>query len=92
MVHLLKIWPEYFQPILSGAKTVELRSETDRTFAVGDVLRLCEYVPGTASPYTGRTCAVRVTHVLRDPTGRWLAPHVAALSIQRLTPPPPADS
>ena len=84
MVHLLKTWPEYFQPIVTGAKTVELRQEIDRTFAVGDVLRLCEYVPGTVHPYTGRTCAVRVTHILRDPAGHWLAPQVAALSIQRV--------
>ncbi|POB12305.1 DUF3850 domain-containing protein [Sulfobacillus sp. hq2] len=84
MVHILKIWPEYFHPILTGAKTVELRTEIDRTFAVGDVLRLCEYVPNAIPAYIGRTCAVRVTHVLRDPEGQWLAPNVAALSIQRL--------
>lgn len=31
--------------------------------------------------YTGRTCLVRVTHVLRDPSGEWLQPDVTALSI-----------
>lgn len=31
--------------------------------------------------YTGRTCTVRGTHVLRDPTGDWRQADVAALSI-----------
>ena len=82
MVHVLKIWPEYFQPVITGAKTMELRSEADRTFAVGDTLLLREYMPDSSPPYTGRTFAVVVTHIVRDPSASWLAPHVAALSIQ----------
>lgn len=82
MVHVLKIWPEYFQPVLTGAKTMELRSEADRTFAVGDTLLLREYMPDSSPPYTGRTFAVVVTHILRDPSASWLAPQVAALSIR----------
>lgn len=41
--HELKILPEYFQAIVDGTKTFELRSEEDRTFAVGDVLILREW-------------------------------------------------
>lgn len=42
--------------------------------------------------YTGRTCTVRVTHVLRDPTGNWLQPDVAALSIVLEEPERPAQA
>lgn len=35
--------------------------------------------------YTGRSCRVRVTHVLRDSEGQWLQPDVAALSVRLVT-------
>ncbi|PSR21011.1 MAG: hypothetical protein C7B47_17565 [Sulfobacillus thermosulfidooxidans] len=85
-IHCLKIWPAYFRAIDTGAKTVELRAETDRTFAVGDILWLQEYVPSPSPHYTGRRLAVQVTHILRDPQGQWLAPHIAALSIRPIFP------
>lgn len=44
-VHYLKIYPEYFEAVISGQKTVELRREDDRQFAVGDVLVLREWDP-----------------------------------------------
>jgi len=90
-VHVLKLWPEYFEAVASGAKTVELRREDDRHFAVGDVLVLREYRPALEEmadalkdpdlPY-GRSVTVHVTHVLRDPDGRWHQPGVVALSIR----------
>ncbi len=85
MVHHLKILPEYFQAILDGTKTFELRQEDDRTFAVGDVLVLREWYPeGTliGPGYTGRTLTREVTYVLRDPDHRWLQPGVVALSLR----------
>ena len=96
MTHTLKILPEYFQAILDGTKADELRQEDDRTFAVGDVLVLREFVrtymdlfdiepswiPTDGGYYTGRTLTREVTYVLRDPEHRWLQPGVAALSIR----------
>ena len=35
MVHELKCWPEYFEAVISGAKTFEVR-KNDRDFAVRD--------------------------------------------------------
>jgi|ERR1051326_1956187 hypothetical protein len=45
-VHRLKIWPEHFAAVKSGAKRAEFRKD-DRTprFEVGDMLVLEEYDP-----------------------------------------------
>ncbi len=91
--HHLKTWPEYFQPVVDGRKTVELRRD-DREFEEGDVVVLEEWRPpsrydfvldpGSGPPgYTGRVCRRIVTHVLRDPEHRWLQPGVVALSMQQ---------
>jgi len=42
-IHDLKIWPEYYKPVLLGLKKFELRYNADRKFVVGDVLCLKEY-------------------------------------------------
>jgi hypothetical protein len=63
MTHELKTWPEYFQPVLDGRKTFEIRRD-DRPFAVGDELWLREYEPSKG--HTGRSCSRRITYVLRD--------------------------
>ncbi|WAH39252.1 DUF3850 domain-containing protein [Alicyclobacillus dauci] len=76
-MHELKIWPEHFSAVESGDKTVELRRD-DREFAVGDTLALGEWNP-TTQTYTGRTCTVRVTHILRG--GPWLSDGYVAISI-----------
>lgn len=62
-VHELKCWPEYFAAIERGTKTFEVRSTKDRTFEVGDVLRLKEYHP-SPSHYTGREMDVDVTYIM----------------------------
>lgn len=41
-IHELKILPEYFEKVLDGSKTFELRKD-DRGFKVGDILILREY-------------------------------------------------
>lgn len=43
MRHELKILPEYFEAILSGDKSFEVRSTVDRTFNPSDELRLREW-------------------------------------------------
>lgn len=63
-VHTLKIAPAYFLPVQSGAKPFEVRSTEDRTFLVGDVLRLQEFENGE---YTGQECWRLVTYVLMTP-------------------------
>lgn len=61
MLHDLKIMPEWFNAVISGVKTFEIRKD-DRNFQPRDVLLLREW-DGTA--YTGRTCKADVTMVLR---------------------------
>lgn len=58
--HELKIWPEFFEPIVTGEKTFELRKD-DRGFKAGDVLWLREW---QQSGYTGRELKKRVTYLL----------------------------
>lgn len=68
MIHELKILPQYFEAVLSGDKTFEVRSVADRTFSCGDNLRLREFDPEmhnrSASGYSGREITVQVTYVL----------------------------
>ena len=56
-----KVWPEYFQLILDGKKTYELRL-ADWECDVGDTLILREWNPETKE-YTGRTIEKEVTYV-----------------------------
>ncbi|MGC9310550.1 MAG: DUF3850 domain-containing protein [Candidatus Aenigmatarchaeota archaeon] len=56
-----KIWPEYFQKIVDGAKTYELRL-ADFECEPGDILVLKEWDPKTKQ-YTGRTLEKTVTYV-----------------------------
>lgn len=63
--HWLKTWPEFYQALVDGAKTFEIRRD-DRGFQVGDELILEEYDPTLHQRcYTGRALARRVTYVLR---------------------------
>ena len=59
MVHYLKIRPEYFNAVILGLKTFELR-KNDQNYYVGDELVLAEYDNG----FTGREFAVKVTYIL----------------------------
>jgi hypothetical protein len=59
--HRLKSWPQFFERILSGEKTHELR-RGDRDFLVGDILRLQEFDP-CKNQYTGRECSVLITYI-----------------------------
>ena len=60
--HDLKILPEYFNAILRGEKTFEIRFN-DRDFRVHDLLRLKEYSEGK---YTGREITAEVTYLIDD--------------------------
>jgi uncharacterized protein YqfB (UPF0267 family) len=77
--HELKIWPDYFEDVLTGTKTFELRDGRDRDFKVGDVLFLQEWRPSVRE-YTGRSTSVVVTYILRDVGG--LEPGFVVLGIK----------
>ena len=59
-----KVWPEYFEEILLGKKTFEVRLN-DFEVAEGDVLVLKEWDPKTKD-YTGRELEKKVGFV-----GKW---------------------
>ena len=62
--HKLKIWPQYFQPVLNGRMRCQLR-RNDRDFQVGDHLLLQEWwIYPADSGYTGREVEVRVDHIM----------------------------
>lgn len=77
MIHKLKIMPEYFEKVISDAKTFELR-HNDRGFKKGDYLALNEFDDGQC---TGRFCIVYVNYILQDFTG--LMPGYVVMSIKR---------
>jgi hypothetical protein len=58
-----KIWPEYFEKVLSGEKNFELRL-ADWDCKSGDVLILREWNPETKE-YTGRQVEKEVGYVLK---------------------------
>jgi hypothetical protein len=60
--HQLKCWPEFFEAIVAGEKTHDLRRADDRDFHVGDTLLLQEFDP-EARRYTGRTTRMRITFI-----------------------------
>lgn len=69
--HELKTWSQYFEAIIAGEKTFELR-KNDRDFKVGDKLLLKEYkllglnniTQRIDGEYTGGEQMVEVTYLL----------------------------
>ena len=68
--HDLKVAPKYFNKIISGEKTAEIR-RNDRDFRCGDMMTLREfrsiiqtYPNHPAARYTGRTVVCRITDVI----------------------------
>ena len=60
-----KIRPKFFDEILKGNKTFELRKEDDVQYEEGDVLILKEIDPTMVDFYTGRFAISRIGFVLR---------------------------
>lgn len=85
MIHELKVQPPFFERLIDGTKTFEVRRD-DRGFQRGDVLRLNEWIPerggftdGNGWPigeYTGRTAVRRVGFIFRQGFGCDLGPYV----------------
>lgn len=65
--HYLKTWPNFYQEIVTGDKTFEIRNGSDRFFQSGDTLILQEYDP-VQQVYTGREIIRQVGFLLR---GEW---------------------
>ena len=61
MIHELKILPEHFEAVNSGAKKAEFR-KNDRNFRIDDLLKLNEYDKKN-NQYTGRFITARITHI-----------------------------
>lgn len=86
--HELKCWPEFFQAILERRKTHDLRRSDDRTFRVGDLLKLREFDP-KSERYTGRDQTVEVTYITSADvpcalSGQAMDPAYCILSIKKL--------
>ena len=56
-----KVWPEYFEAIITGKKTFELRL-ADWKCKAGDILILKEWDPKTQK-YSGRELEKEITYV-----------------------------
>lgn len=61
MHHELKILPGFFQPVLDGSKTFEIRDNSDRNFQEGDTVTLNEL--DHEGYYTGRCAKRQITFV-----------------------------
>lgn len=59
VLHELKILPQYFEPVIDGNKTFEIRKD-DREYAVGDLLLLKEYKDDN---FTGHAILQEVTYI-----------------------------
>lgn len=61
-IHELKIMPKYFDDIVNGSKTFEIR-KNDRNFKAGDLLILREH---NGRNYTGCFIKANITYILSD--------------------------
>lgn len=77
--HCMKVHPEPFEALLSGAKNSEVRALDGRNFQVGDTVSLAEV--GDEAPHkpTGRTMDRVITHVQ---TGYGLPAYMCVLSYE----------
>lgn len=83
MIHQLKCERRFFEEVIAGRKTFEVR-ENDRDFQEGDYLALNEITTGEDTPagycYTNRCCIVRVDYILEDE--KYLQPGYVCMAIK----------
>lgn len=70
--HSLKILREYYDAVLNGSKTFEIR-KYDRNYQVGDKLILKEW---DGDKYTGRIITKEIVYMLDDNSGYVLTGYV----------------
>lgn len=92
MEHELKVWPAYFERLLDGSKTFEIRRD-DRGFQPGDRLILREWDPayvktlfGGIGGYTGRRLVRTVGFVAKGTLFGLALGEYAVLSLLREVP------
>ncbi len=78
--HELKCVQPWFDAMVAGTKTAELRLN-DRSFKVGDTVRLREYTDGH---YTDRDVWFTIGSIVSSLDGPWLAPGYVMLSLVSL--------
>jgi hypothetical protein len=66
MTHFLNSNIPFFEDILEGIKTIELRPPTDGVFAVGDIIKLSEF-DNQLGTWTSRSCDVVVSWISPEP-------------------------
>ncbi len=79
-VHELKIDPKYFDEIVDGIKTFEVR-KNDRNFKVGDHL-LLKVFDKERGFYSGNNVTVKITYILDDQ--EFLRENYVILGIKRI--------
>lgn len=85
--HDLKTWPVYFEEVIAGRKTFEVR-HNDRDYKVGDILWLREWSV-TTGEYSGRETRRLVTYVMSGRCGVEKDTIIMALASPSLTAPAP---
>lgn len=78
--HVLKISDEFYNDVVFGFKTFEIRRTDDRTFKEGEIIKLIEVDQNKAC--TGFSVLVRITYVLEQYPG--IEKGYALLSIKTL--------
>jgi hypothetical protein len=73
MRHELKILPDFYERVISGEKTFEIRECRDRCFQVGDTVTLKEYGKAgwSFARYTGREVEKVITYVTNYQQKEW---------------------
>ena len=78
MIQKLKIWPEYYDDVVRGIKTFEVRIEDDRVYCQNDTLILEKYCP-EQKKYLGPACEVFVPYVMKG--SHFVGPGIVIMSI-----------
>lgn len=90
-VHTLKSWQMFFEDIMSGERTSDIRCTDDRDFKVGDIMCLQEFDP-VKFIYTGRSQLAKITYIQQNKSNPCaisrlaLANNYAVLSIKKVSP------
>lgn len=77
--HTLKTQARYFERVLDGSKTFEVREADERDFQAGDTLTLVEV---TSVGHPGRVLQMHVTYVLREHEG--VTPGYVVMGLRKL--------
>jgi len=80
MTHALKTWSIYYQSLVDGSKTFEIRKD-DRPFNIGDTFLAQEYNFSTKE-YTGSEEPFEITYILREAVGFGLIKGFVILGIK----------